>query len=75
MYSHHFSWTVITWIAVVGSMLIMCAWVTIYSFFDSVDFRDEVVILFGNVGFWSTIIITIILALGQPFGGRSKECY
>lgn len=48
-------------------MLIMCIWVTIYSFFESSDFRDEVIILFGTVGFWTTVVITVILAIGESY--------
>ena len=43
----------------------MCLWVTIYSFFPTISFNNEVVILFGTVGFWSTVVITIILAIGE----------
>lgn len=46
-------------------MLVMCIWVTIYSFFDSIAFNREVVVLFSTVGFWTTVIITIILAIGE----------
>jgi hypothetical protein len=62
------SWTIITWIAVVGSMLVMCIWVTVYSFFHTVAFNDEVIILFGTVGFWTTVVITIVLAIGEHLG-------
>ncbi|KIM27890.1 hypothetical protein M408DRAFT_329812 [Serendipita vermifera MAFF 305830] len=60
-------WTVITWIAVVGSMLLMCTWVVAYSFFDSIQFTREAIVLFSTVGFWSTVIFTVILALGPRF--------
>jgi len=42
----------------------MLLWIVIYSFFQSSDFNDEVVILFGNVPFWSSVVISIIIALG-----------
>lgn len=71
------SWTVITWIAVVGSMLIMCLWVTVYSFFHTISFNNEVIILFGTVGFWTTVVITIMLAIGEylacKFRNRSDD--
>lgn len=60
-------WTVMTWIATVGSSLIMLIWVVIYSFFPSVDFRDEVVILFGSLQFWTTVFLTVFVALGPKF--------
>ena len=43
----------------------MCLWVTVYSFIPSNSFNDEVIILFGTVGFWTTVVITIILAIGE----------
>lgn len=46
-------------------MLIMCLWVTVYSFFHTISFNNEVIILFGTVGFWTTVVITIMLAIGE----------
>lgn len=43
----------------------MCLWVTAYSFFPTISFNDEAIILFGTVGFWTTVVITIILAIGE----------
>lgn len=43
----------------------MLLWIVIYSFFQSNDFNDEVVILFGNVPFWSSVVISIVIALGK----------
>jgi phospholipid-translocating ATPase len=61
---HLYSWTAITWVAVVGSMLLICIWITVYSFFESISFNDEVIVLFSTVGFWTTVVFSIILALG-----------
>jgi len=58
------SWTIMTWIVVVGSTLVMLLWILIYSFFMSADFVDEVLILFGGIQFWATVLITALLALG-----------
>ncbi|CAG7850226.1 Putative phospholipid-transporting ATPase C24B11.12c [Serendipita indica DSM 11827] len=60
-------WTVITWIAVVGSMLLMCVWVVVYSFFESISFNQEAIVLFSTIGFWATVVFSIILALGPRF--------
>lgn len=60
------SWTFLTWIVVVGSSVIMLLWIVIYSFFRSNDFNAEVVILFGNVPFWASVVISIAVALGEP---------
>ncbi|EIN05442.1 phospholipid-translocating P-type ATPase [Punctularia strigosozonata HHB-11173 SS5] len=56
-------WTIITWVVVFGSSLIMVAWIAIYSFFDTPDFNDEVAILYGGITFWATIVISVVLAL------------
>jgi len=53
-----------TWIVVVGSTLVMLLWILVYSFFMSADFVDEVLILFGGVQFWATVLMTALLALG-----------
>jgi hypothetical protein len=64
------SWTVLTWIVVIGSSVVMLLWIVIYSFFESSDFNDEVVILFGNVPFWACVVISVAIALGEfrPIG-------
>ena len=57
------SWTVITWIVVIGSSLVMIVWIIIYSFFESNDFNDEVTVLFGNVTFWATVVVSVVVSL------------
>lgn len=58
------SWTVLTWIVVFGSTVVMMLWIVIYSFLPSTDFIDEVIILFGNVTFWSVVLFTTVVAIG-----------
>ncbi|KAI0354121.1 phospholipid-transporting ATPase 1 [Trametes cingulata] len=60
-------WTVITWVIVVGSSVVMLVWIAIYSAFPSIDFVDEVVILFGGVTFWASVLISVVIALGPRF--------
>ncbi|KAI5117600.1 hypothetical protein M0805_006713 [Coniferiporia weirii] len=60
-------WTVITWIVVIGSSLIMIIWIPIYSLFNTVDFNDEVVVLYGEITFWATVILATSVALGPHF--------
>lgn len=43
----------------------MLLWIVIYSFFESNDFNDEVVVLFGNVPFWACVVISVVIALGE----------
>ena len=54
-----------TWIVVIGSSLVMLAWIVIYSFFESSDFENEVAVLFGEVTFWATVLVSVAIALGQ----------
>ncbi|KAJ3992228.1 phospholipid-transporting ATPase 1 [Lentinula boryana] len=60
-------WTVITWLVVFGSTIIMMLWITVYSFFFSSDFIDEVIILFGELTFWPTVIFSAAVALAPRF--------
>lgn len=62
-----FSWTAITWFFVVGSIVVMLIWIGIYSLFNSVDFNDEIVVLFGTVGFWVTVVLSTVIALGTVY--------
>ena len=43
----------------------MLLWIVIYSFFLSSDFIDEVVILFGELTFWTTVVFTVTVALSK----------
>ena len=58
------SWTVITWIVVFGSSIVMLLWIIVYSFFFSSDFINEMQILFGGIPFWATVVFSTVVALG-----------
>lgn len=58
------SWTVITWIVVFGSSIVMVVWIVVYSFFETPNFNDEVIILYSEVSFWATVIASVVIALG-----------
>ncbi|KAH7868232.1 phospholipid-transporting ATPase 1 [Lentinula edodes] len=60
-------WTVITWIVIFGSTISMMLWITVYSFFFSSDFINEVIILFGELTFWTTVIFSAAVALAPRF--------
>jgi hypothetical protein len=60
------SWTALTWGVVFGSTVVMMAWIVIFSFFFSVDFIDEVTVLFGELTFWTTVVVASFIALGAP---------
>ena len=59
------SWTVITWAVVLGSSIVMLVWIVIYSLFESFDFIDEVIVLFGGVTFWATVLLSVAIALSE----------
>ncbi|KAF7324593.1 P-type phospholipid transporter [Mycena kentingensis (nom. inval.)] len=60
-------WTVLTWIVVYGSTFVMMAWIAIFSFFYSIDFIDEVVVLFGELTFWTSVCLASTIALAPRF--------
>jgi phospholipid-translocating ATPase len=41
----------------------MVLWIVIYSFLPSSDFINETSVLFGELTFWVTVVMTIALAL------------
>jgi Phospholipid-translocating P-type ATPase C-terminal len=59
------SWTLITWVIIPGSSLVMFLWIVIYSFFESFDFVHEVQRLCGDFTFWLTVILTVAIALRE----------
>ncbi|KAI0684455.1 phospholipid-translocating P-type ATPase [Cytidiella melzeri] len=60
-------WTIITCIIVLGSSAVMFLWIVIYSFFESFDFYQEVIVLCGTTNFWLSVIISVIIALTPRF--------
>ncbi|KAF8154452.1 phospholipid-transporting ATPase 1 [Crassisporium funariophilum] len=60
-------WTIMTWIVVVGSTIVMLLWIVVYSFFFSSDFIDEVTILFGTMTFWTTVFLSSVICLAPRF--------
>ena len=45
----------------------MVIWIAIYSAFDTNYFNNEVVALYGEVVFWATVIVTVVLCLGECY--------
>ncbi|KAK7023178.1 P-type phospholipid transporter [Favolaschia claudopus] len=60
-------WTVMTWIIVFGSTIVMMAWIVVFSFFFSQDFIDEYQVLFGELTFWTTVVLTSLICLAPRF--------
>ena len=54
-----------TWIVVIASMLSVVVWIGIYSQIDATSFDDEIGILFGTVGFWGVIVLSVVFAIGM----------
>ena len=54
-----------TFVVVLGSSIVMFLWIVIYSFFESSDFVDEVVVLCGQSIFWFSVIISMVIALSE----------
>ena len=50
----------------------MVLWILIYSFFETPNFNDEVIILFSEVSFWATVIASVVIALGTYSNTRVK---
>jgi phospholipid-translocating ATPase len=43
----------------------MLLWIVVYSFFQSSDFNEEVVVLFGELTFWTTVVFSVLVALSE----------
>ena len=59
------SWTIITWVIIPGSSLVMLLWIVVYSFFESFDFADEAQRLLGAANFWATVVLSVAIALRE----------
>jgi phospholipid-translocating ATPase len=46
-------------------MLLLILWITIYSFFNTIDFNDEIGILFQTIDFWTGLVLSVVLAVGK----------
>ena len=59
------SWTIITWVIISGSSLVMLLWIILYSFFETFDFADEARRLLGGVTFWAAVVLSVAIALRE----------
>ncbi|KDR79373.1 hypothetical protein GALMADRAFT_93264 [Galerina marginata CBS 339.88] len=60
-------WTVVTWVIVVGSTVVMMLWIVIFSLFPSSDFIDEFQVLFGTIIFWAAVFLSAVICLAPRF--------
>ena len=58
-------WTFLSFIVIFGSMLSTIVWISLYSFMPSIQFQEEIVVLFSTVSFWATIVLSIIMAVSE----------
>jgi phospholipid-translocating ATPase len=58
-------WTFLRFIIIIGSMLSTIVWISLYSYMPSIQSREEIVVLFSTVSFWTTIVLSIILAVSE----------
>lgn len=52
----------------------MLVWIVIYSFFESSDFVDEVIVLCTNTTFWLTVLASVVIALGKHYDHYAHRC-
>lgn len=45
-------------------MALLIVFIAVYSQFESVDFIDEVTILFGTMSFWGCVVLSVCVAIG-----------
>ncbi|KAG8905464.1 hypothetical protein FRB99_008905 [Tulasnella sp. 403] len=60
-------WTWIMWLVTVGSIVVCLLWIAVYSFLESIDFNNEVVLLFSTVDFLATLVLTIVIAIAPRY--------
>ncbi len=53
------------WAVTVGSSAFLIFWILIYSFFTSIDFTDEIFLLFSTVDFLASVILALVVAIGK----------
>ncbi|KZO97443.1 phospholipid-translocating P-type ATPase [Calocera viscosa TUFC12733] len=60
-------WTVMTWVVIIGSILLIFLWIAIYSAFVTYTFNSEAEIIFPLFNFWATVVLVNAWALMPRF--------
>ncbi|KZT60583.1 phospholipid-translocating P-type ATPase [Calocera cornea HHB12733] len=60
-------WTVMTWVVIIVSILLIFIWIAIYSAFVTYTFSGEASVIFPLMNFWATVVLVISLALIPRF--------
>lgn len=69
-------WTIITWVTVLGSILLIYLWIPIYSYLAGLPYYGEVSIIFSSFSFWAIILITVFIAVGPRWlGSAFRQSY
>ena len=75
-------WTFISWLVIVGSILLCYIWIPIYSALAGPPYEGTVNAIYPSFSFWATVIITVFLAVGprwlisavrQSYSPRDKD--
>ncbi|WVR06439.1 hypothetical protein IAU60_003470 [Kwoniella sp. DSM 27419] len=57
-------WTVITWVIIVASTMLVYLWIPIYSYLAVLPYAGEVEVIYGTFTFWTTVGLTWAIAVG-----------
>ncbi|WWC62655.1 uncharacterized protein I303_105252 [Kwoniella dejecticola CBS 10117] len=69
-------WTVITWVIIILSTLLVYIWIPIYSYLAVLPFSGTVEVIYSTFTFWATIGITWAIAVGPRwFVSAFKQSY
>ncbi|WVQ96443.1 hypothetical protein IAU59_003548 [Kwoniella sp. CBS 9459] len=69
-------WTIITWVIISLSTLLVYIWVPIYSSLAVLPYAGEATIIYPTFTFWSTILLTWAIAVGPKwFVSAFKQSY
>ncbi|WWC70833.1 uncharacterized protein I206_104785 [Kwoniella pini CBS 10737] len=69
-------WTVITWVIIIASTLLIYIWIPIYSYLAVLPYAGVVEVIYSTFTFWATIGITWAIAVGPRwFVSAFKQSY
>ena len=60
-------WTVLTWIIIVGSSILILLWIPIYSYLAPLPYYATVSVIYPTFNFWMTIVVTVFIAIGPAW--------
>ncbi|WRT67856.1 uncharacterized protein IL334_004830 [Kwoniella shivajii] len=60
-------WTVVTWIVIILSTLLVFIWIPIYSQLAVLPYAGVAEVIYGTFSFWAVIILTWVIAVGPKW--------